>query len=167
MFDVQSLATQLTSEVIEIPVPERFVEKISVAAVGSSGAQNPNGTNTLSTGTAKAHEINGEKIIYYKTLTWGSVVADFSDFRGKVSETLNDARGWENCHVRRGIMKLLLTTKGGARGQRRAEAREWQREIINTWSSITKLDIGSDIITTKRVARMAGWRRLCSSNRRD
>ena len=94
MFDVQSLATQLTSEVIEIPVPERFVEKISVMAVGSSGAQNPNGTNTLSTGTAKAHEINGEKIIYYKTLTWGSIVADFSDFRGKVSETLNDARGW-------------------------------------------------------------------------
>ena len=93
--NLEALVSNLTSEVIEIPVPDRFEEKISLAP-----AQNPNGTNSLSTGTAKGHEIDGVKVIYYKTLTWGNIVADFSDFKGKVKETLNDSRGWNRAGLK-------------------------------------------------------------------
>ena len=95
--DMNSLILDLTSEIIEIPAPERFKEKLSTAA---SMAQNPNGTNSSSTGTAKAHEIDGVKVVYYKTLTWGTVVADFSDFRGKVEETLESEKGWSRAGLK-------------------------------------------------------------------
>ena len=31
---------------------------------------------------------DGLKYIYYKTMVWGTVVADFEDFRAKVAETM-------------------------------------------------------------------------------
>lgn len=40
------------------------------------------------------------KYIYYKTMVWGTVAADFEDFRAKVAETLNDARGWVRAGLR-------------------------------------------------------------------
>ncbi|MBR3318897.1 DUF3152 domain-containing protein [Candidatus Saccharibacteria bacterium] len=56
--------------------------------------QNANGTNSSTTYNAVVHEINGVKYVYYKTLVWGAVEADFEDFRTKVAETLSDPRGW-------------------------------------------------------------------------
>lgn len=71
-------------------------------------AQNVNGTNSTTTYSAVGHiGADGVKYIYYKTMVWGTVVADFEDFRAKVSETLNDARGW----VRAGL-KFVEVTDG-------------------------------------------------------
>lgn len=56
--------------------------------------ENPNGTNTASTGTARGHIIRGEKVIFYRTETWGEVEADFSEFKTNVKETFEDERGW-------------------------------------------------------------------------
>lgn len=61
---------------------------------------NSNGTNSSSTYNAVAHEIDGVKVVYYKTLVWGSVEANFEDFRTKVKETLADSRGWERAGLR-------------------------------------------------------------------
>lgn len=88
--DKTEIVAQLTSEGMEIPVPgafEKWAEKVAEA-------KNPNGTNSTSTGTATGHMVDGVKVIYYKTLVWGEVVADFSEFETKVAETLADARGW-------------------------------------------------------------------------
>ena len=87
--DKDKLSEQLTSEDFTIPFPtdfERWPEPVAYTT--------PGGTNTASTGDARGHMVNGVKVIYYKTMTWGSVVANFSDFRQKVAETLNDSRGW-------------------------------------------------------------------------
>lgn len=88
--NLDNLATELTAEVIELPAPadfERWPEPEPVYT-------NYNGTNSSSTANATGHIINGVKVIYYKTLVWGSVEASFSDFKSKVAETLNDSRGW-------------------------------------------------------------------------
>ena len=79
---------QLLSGEITIPVPEDFERWPEYTPV------NPNGTNTLSTGTAAGHIVDGVKTIYYKTMVWGEVEADFSEFKANVSETLSDERGW-------------------------------------------------------------------------
>ena len=88
--DKDKLTEQLTAGEFAIPFPadfERWPEPVAYRA--SAG-----GTNTASTGDARGHMSNGVKVIYYKTMTWGSVVANFGDFKQKVAETLNDARGW-------------------------------------------------------------------------
>ena len=59
-----------------------------------------NGTISSTTYNAVAHEIDGVKYVYYKTAVWGTVEADFNDFRVKVAETLNDARGWARAGLR-------------------------------------------------------------------
>ncbi len=48
----------------------------------------------------KARKVDGVKIVYYKTQIWGTVKADFTDFRTKVNETLNDKRGWSRANLR-------------------------------------------------------------------
>ena len=81
----------VASDKIELSIPndfERWPEKVESAGL------NPNGTATLSTETASGHMVNGTKVIYYKPMVWGSVEADFEDFKAKVRETLNDSRGW-------------------------------------------------------------------------
>lgn len=59
-----------------------------------------NGTNTGSTENARAHEVQGERIVYYKVMKEGEVGADFDEFRQKVSETLGDERGWVRLPMR-------------------------------------------------------------------
>ena len=83
----------LDAEIIEFFVPETVV---TVEEVGI----NPNGTNTLSTENAKGHLIRGEKVIYYKILSWGEVTSDIEEFRGKVEETLNSEQGWTRAKLR-------------------------------------------------------------------
>ena len=77
--DKDTLMEQLTAEEISIPFPADFEKWPEVKA---------NTDNTT------AHMVNGMKTIYYKTMVWGSVVANFDDFKVKVAETLNDSRGW-------------------------------------------------------------------------
>jgi len=48
----------------------------------------------------KARVVDGVKVVYYKTAVWGTVKADFTDFRAKVNETLNDKRGWSRANLR-------------------------------------------------------------------
>ena len=87
--DKDKLTEQLTAGDFTIPFPtdfERWPEPVAYTSAG--------GTNTASTGDARGRMVNGVKVIYYKTMTWGNVVANFSDFRQKVAETLNDSRGW-------------------------------------------------------------------------
>lgn len=69
--------------------------------------QNANGTNSSTTYDAVGHVVNGVKYIYYKTMVWGTVTANFEDFRNKVAETLNDSRGW----VRAGL-KFVEVSEG-------------------------------------------------------
>lgn len=82
MFD---LVPGLTGRDIEIPVPAYGV---------SVAPENPNGTNTASTGTARGHELYGKKVIFYRTGVWGEVEASFEEFKKNVQETLEDERGW-------------------------------------------------------------------------
>ncbi|MBR3180842.1 DUF3152 domain-containing protein [Candidatus Saccharibacteria bacterium] len=110
--ELSSAKSQLEQAVkddrIEILIPEdfeRWPEKVADSGVGSGG--NPNGTNTASTGDAKGHMVDGVKVIYYKTMVWGKVEANFEDFRAKVKETLNDSRGW----VRAGL-KFVEVSSG-------------------------------------------------------
>ena len=98
--DLNILFTQLSAEDIEIPFPddfERWPEPVTYTG----------GTNTASTGEARGHMVDGVKVIYYKTMVWGETKASFSDFRTKVAETLNDARGW----VRAGL-KFVEVSSG-------------------------------------------------------
>ena len=77
---------------------EPKVEPAATDALGPSPVGtgiNANGTNSATTYDAVGHVgADGIKVIYYKTLVWGTVVANFEDFRAKVAETLSDARGW-------------------------------------------------------------------------
>lgn len=96
----------------EAPVEENVGENTVVETeVGPSpvagNPQNGNGTNSASTYDAVAHDVGGVKYVYYKTLTWGTVLADFEDFRNKVAETLNDSRGWV-----RGNFKFVEVSEG-------------------------------------------------------
>ncbi|MBR3257036.1 DUF3152 domain-containing protein [Candidatus Saccharibacteria bacterium] len=100
-FENYPLARDIEKDKIEIFLPERYA-KWPEEVLSSSGEAglNPNGTNTLSTETASGHMVNGEKVIYYKTMVWGTVVADYEDFRVKVKETLSDPRGWTRAGLR-------------------------------------------------------------------
>ena len=84
--DKDTLAEQLTLQEITIPFPEDF-ERWPEPTTSS-------GANSSDTGSAAGHMVNGTKVIYYKTSVWGSVAANFNDFKAKVAETLNDSRGW-------------------------------------------------------------------------
>lgn len=86
--DKEKLLEQLTASEISIPFPEDFTRWPEPEVVSYSG------TNTASTADAKGHMVDGVKVVYYKTMVWGNVEANFSDFRAKVAETLNDPRGW-------------------------------------------------------------------------
>ena len=92
--DKDLLTTQLTSEEITIPFPNDF-ERWPEPVISTTS-----GTNTASTGDATGHMVNGVKVIYYKPLIWGSVEADFTDFKTKVAETLNDPRGWSRAGLK-------------------------------------------------------------------
>ena len=74
---------------------EKLAAEIAIAPSPFAGnPQNVNGTNSSTTYDAVAHEIGGVKYVYYKTMVWGTVEANFEEFRAKVTETLSDARGW-------------------------------------------------------------------------
>lgn len=92
--DKDLLTTQLTSEEITIPFPSDF-ERWPEPVISTTS-----GTNTASTGDATGHMVNGTKVIYYRPLIWGSVEADFTDFKTKVAETLNDPRGWSRAGLK-------------------------------------------------------------------
>ena len=85
---------------VSIPFPDDFVRwpepEISYG-----------GTNTASTANATGHIVDGVKVIYYKTMVWGTVEASFADFKSKVTETLNDSRGWV-----RASLKFVEVTSG-------------------------------------------------------
>ena len=85
--DKEALKAQLTAEKVVIPFANDF-EHWPEPTTTSGGA------NSTNTGDARGHIIDGVKVIYYKTMVWGNVEASFNDFRNKVAETLNDARGW-------------------------------------------------------------------------
>lgn len=92
-------------EAEEEAVPEEASAEPVVSALGPSPfagmAQNANGTNSTSTYNAVGHVMeDGLKYVYYKTMVWGTVAADFEDFRAKVAETLADARGWARMGLR-------------------------------------------------------------------
>ena len=95
-----------SEETSEVAEPEEPIPQITVSPFAGY-AKNANGTNSASTYDAVAHEIDGVKYVYYKTLVWGTVVADFEDFKAKVAETLSDSRGW----VRAGL-KFVEVTDG-------------------------------------------------------
>ena len=86
--DKEALKEQLTDTEVTIPFPDSFERWPEPVATNSGG------TNTASTGDARGHMVDGAKVIYYKPMVWGSVQANFADFRAKVAETLNDVRGW-------------------------------------------------------------------------
>ncbi|MBR3323844.1 DUF3152 domain-containing protein [Candidatus Saccharibacteria bacterium] len=81
----------LTAEKIEIPVPGKVLMWPEVTEKVASEKKDDENVLTVK----------------YKTEVWGNVVADFSDFRAKVAETLADARGW----VRAGI-KFVEVSSG-------------------------------------------------------
>lgn len=95
--DKETLINQLTAEEIMIPFPTSF-ERWPEPVVSS---------NTGNTGDARGHIVNGTKVIYYKPVVWGTVEANFADFKTKVAETLNDPRGW----VRAGL-KFVEVSEG-------------------------------------------------------
>ncbi|MBQ6396311.1 DUF3152 domain-containing protein [Candidatus Saccharibacteria bacterium] len=86
------------SSVYEAKAKQLAGAEIKIPLALGDGAEftpeNPNGTNTASTGTAQGHIMDGKKVIFYRAETWGEVEADFEEFREKVSETLSDGRGW-------------------------------------------------------------------------
>ena len=84
--DKDTLSSQLTMEEISFPFPEDFEKWPEPRSQG--------GANTANTGDARGHMVDGVKVIYYRTSVWGTVEANFSDFKTKVAETLNDPRGW-------------------------------------------------------------------------
>lgn len=98
--DKEELLEKLTASEISIPFPESFKRWPEPVAI------NYNETNTSSTANATGHMINGVKVIYYKTMVWGNVEANFTDFKNKVAETLNDPRGW----VRAGLQFVEVTS---------------------------------------------------------
>lgn len=95
--DKETLTNQLTAEEITIPFPASF-ERWPEPVVSN---------NTGNTGDARGHIVNGTKVIYYKPMVWGTVEANFADFKTKVAETLNDPRGW----VRAGL-KFVEVSEG-------------------------------------------------------
>ena len=99
--DKSAVAAQLTAEEVAVPFPEDF-ERWPEPVTTNQG-----GTNTASTADARGHVMDGVKVIYYKMMVWGDVEANFSDFRRKVAETLDDSRGW----VRAGL-KFIEVNSG-------------------------------------------------------
>lgn len=87
---------EMTAEEMEATGEPVVEEAVAVGPSPFAGTGvGANGTNSASTYDAVGHVMgDGLKYIYYKTMVWGTVVADFEDFRAKVAETLGDARGW-------------------------------------------------------------------------
>ena len=78
------LLAQLVMEQAVIKVPSTFKQWPGEVVASSPVAS---GKSEMVTGT-------GKKNFKYKIESWGTVVANVSDFRAKVAETLGDARGW-------------------------------------------------------------------------
>lgn len=55
--------------------------------------EKPQAANTGNTTTKLASE-GSVKVVRYRILVWGDVVANLNDFKTKVAATLNDQRGW-------------------------------------------------------------------------
>ena len=85
----QEMIERLRSEEISVPFPE-VVAKWNTRAPGE----------VKGTGNIRARVVDGVKIVYYKPVIWGTVEADFEDFKAKVNETLNDERGWTRLNMR-------------------------------------------------------------------
>lgn len=79
--------TQLMAEKIKIPAPDLATRILAQTDISDA-------PNTKSTGEARGHVLDGVKYIYYKTVVWGEIEADFNEFRKNTKETLNDERGW-------------------------------------------------------------------------
>ncbi len=83
------ITARLQAEEIVVPFPETVLEW-NTRAPGE----------VMGTANIKARVVDGVKIVYYKPVVWGTVEADFDDFRAKVNETLNDERGWTRLNMR-------------------------------------------------------------------
>ncbi|MBR3220322.1 DUF3152 domain-containing protein [Candidatus Saccharibacteria bacterium] len=77
-----SLADNLTATKIQIPFPANFKKWPEPAATPTSSTS------------------GGVVTLTYSTTIWGTVTADFADFRAKVAQTLADSRGWVRANVR-------------------------------------------------------------------
>ena len=82
--------TKLTSAPVQLAFPEKTGTWPNQAAPAT----------IYTWDNIKARVVDGVKIVYYKTATWGTVEADFDDFRTKIAATLNDDRGWKNANLR-------------------------------------------------------------------
>ena len=94
--DKDELKIELTSEKINLPIPEAiklWPEQTATAPEQTDDCNYP-GFNEGNTGTTKARIVNCRKIIYYQVAVWGDVVTDVNDFRAKAAETYKDSRGW-------------------------------------------------------------------------
>ena len=80
---------KLRAEEVVIPFPEEVFEWNTRAPGEIRG-----------TGGIKARIVDGVKVVYYRPVVWGTVEADFEDFKVKVNETLNDERGWTRLGMR-------------------------------------------------------------------
>ena len=75
---------KLTSGKISIPFPDTFKKWPEKVVVNQSEER---GNGEMVTGT-------GRKTFTYRVEVWGTVLAEVSDFKARVAETLADARGW-------------------------------------------------------------------------
>ena len=81
---IAELLVQLTMGQAVLKVPSTYKELPKKTAASSPVKSN---NTAMKTNT-------GQKSFKYKIEVWGTVVADASDFRAKVAETLGDSRGW-------------------------------------------------------------------------
>ena len=102
-------ATSLTREKIVIPFPRSF--KRWPEKVATTDESSKTGNGEMVTGT-------GRKSFTYRVETWGAVLANTSDFKTKVAETLADARGWSRAglsfHEVNGSADLVIALSDAA-----------------------------------------------------
>ena len=84
MVDMETVSN-LTSEQVKIAFPDKYKEWPAPAPVVAK--------------TATKSQSN-PRVVRYRIISWGNVVASLEDFRTKVAETLNDPRGWVRANVR-------------------------------------------------------------------
>lgn len=86
---IAELLVQLTMEQATLKVPTAFKKWPEKVAA----------TSPISSSNSKMATNTGRKNFKYKIEVWGTVLADTSDFRKKVAETLNDKRGWTRANL--------------------------------------------------------------------
>ena len=93
---VSEILAQLLLEQATLRVPTNYKKWDEPVAATSPVASSASGAKSSSAGSDRSvmKTGTGQKSFKYKIEVWGTVLADASDFRRKVAETLSDARGW-------------------------------------------------------------------------